>query len=517
MSRGQNLRALVQERLTAAAEDIYVLFERITAEYEEELCRCKQENERKQRLLDSTLSPRVVLTRAGVHMSSLSPGFTLKQEIPETPQIKEETEEEHIKQEEEELHMSVPEFNDGCVKTEESSLPQRKETDHRRDTQREDISSETWVHREDTQGEDTQGEDISSETCVHREDTQGEDIGSETLVHPETERDTEHSSDIDSDEDWRAPIDFSAAQMETEADGDLYNHVQIRAKSTTAPNSGLSPKYKFAPETRATVDNGDMSGTAEGAAGEKHQCSVGKKRFDLKNNLERVDRREKPYSCYVCEKAFTQKIHLTLHMRTHTGDKPYSCCVCEKAFTQKSSLTDHMRTHTGDKPYSCSVCEKAFSQKITLTLHMRTHTGDKPYSCSVCEKAFTQKITLTLHMRTHTGDKPYSCSVCEKAFTVKSYLTLHMRTHTGDGTYSCSVCEKAFTRKSYLPKHMRTHTGDKPYSCSVCEKAFSLKCTLRNHMRTHTGDKPYSCSVCNKRFTFSSGLKTHMRTHSEEK
>ncbi|XP_055083705.1 protein starmaker-like [Periophthalmus magnuspinnatus] len=261
MSKVQRLRALVEERLTAAAEDIYVLFETIIAEYEEELCRSKQENERNQRLLDSTLSalsPRVVLTRAGVHMSSLSPGLTLKQEIPETPQIKEEPEEQHDKQEEEELQVSVPESNDGCVKTEESSLLQRKESDHR-----EDVNSETHVHREDTQGED-----ISSETHVHREDTQGEDISSET----HTEGDTEHSSDTDSDEDWRAPIGSSAAQMETEADGDHYNQVQSRDKSTTAPNSSLSPKHKSAPETRATVDNGDVSGTAKRAAGKKHQC-----------------------------------------------------------------------------------------------------------------------------------------------------------------------------------------------------------------------------------------------------
>ncbi|XP_055086289.1 zinc finger protein 391-like [Periophthalmus magnuspinnatus] len=441
MSTGQNLRALVEERLTAAAED-----------------KC-----------DSTLSPRVVLSRAGVHMSPLSPGLTLKEEIPEAPQIKEEPEEEHIKQEEEELHMSVPESNDGCVKTEESSLPQRKETDHR---------------------EDTQGEDSSSQTHVHREDTQGEDISSQTHVHPETEGDTEHFSDTDSGEDWCAPIDYSAAQMETEADGDHYNQVQMRAKSTTAPNSGLSPKYKSAPETRDTVDNGDVLGTAEGAARKKHQCLVCKTRFGL-NNFKR-------------------------HFRVHRRERPYSCSVCDKAFTKKSNLTDHMRTHTGDKPYSCSVCEKAFTLKSTLTKHVKTHTGDKPYSCSVCEKAFTRKSTLIDHIRTHTRDKPYSCSVCEKAFTLKSTLTKHMKTHTGDKLYSCSVCEKAFTRKSTLIDHIRTHTRDKPYSCSVCEKAFTLKSTLTDHMRTHTGDKPYSCSVCEKAFTKKSHLTKHIRTHKRQ-
>ncbi|XP_055083979.1 zinc finger protein 135-like [Periophthalmus magnuspinnatus] len=396
MSKVQRLRALVEERLTAAAEDIYVLFERIIAEYEEELCRSKQENERNQRLLDSTLSPqspRVVLTRVGVHMSSLSPGLTLKQEIPETPQIKEEPEEQHVKQEEEELQVSVPEANDGCVKTEEPSLLQRKETDH-------------------------------------REDTQGEDINSETHVHLETEGDTEHSSDTDSDEDWSAPIGSSAAQMETDADGDHCNQVQIRDKSTTAPNSSLSPKYKSAPETRATVDNGDVSGTAEGTADKKHQCSVCKKRFGL-------------------------KIDSIRHFRIHTGEKPYSCSVCEKAFIQKGHLTEHMRTHTGEKPYSCSLCGKAFNLKSHLTNHMRTHTGDKPYRCSLCEEAFIQKSNFIYHMKKHTGDKPYSCSVCDKAFIKNSDLTRHMKTHTGEKPYSCSA------QSIDLKRHTKSHTGEK--------------------------------------------------------
>ncbi|KAK7916084.1 hypothetical protein WMY93_011845 [Mugilogobius chulae] len=53
------VRALVQERLTAAAEEIFALVERTIAEFEDELRRSKEENQRKQQLLDSLLKPQL--------------------------------------------------------------------------------------------------------------------------------------------------------------------------------------------------------------------------------------------------------------------------------------------------------------------------------------------------------------------------------------------------------------------------------------------------------------------------
>ncbi|XP_055083313.1 uncharacterized protein LOC129456849 [Periophthalmus magnuspinnatus] len=135
MSKGKALRAVTEKRLTAAG-------------YEED--------QRKRGLLESVLSPRVVLLRAGVQTSPLSspgPGLnhSLKQEIPEISVIKEEPEEhsvkqeelsikqeeDTVKQEEEQLPVCVLESSVVSLKTEEPSLFQQ--TEPREKTQEEDI------------------------------------------------------------------------------------------------------------------------------------------------------------------------------------------------------------------------------------------------------------------------------------------------------------------------------------------------------------------------------------------
>ncbi|KAJ0064608.1 hypothetical protein NL108_011357 [Boleophthalmus pectinirostris] len=334
MSKGQMLKDLVNARLTAAAEEIFALFERSIAEYEEELRRSKEENQRKLELLQA-LNPRTVLLfRADIRTIPASPGpglnqelnhglnqglnhqlnqgltqglnQALNQEIPNPPpvcpvQVKEEPEEQCIKQEEEPLSVSVPESSSSPVnvKGEESSQFQQTEP---------------------------------------REDTEGE----EPLLQPETEGEC----GTDNDEDWRAPFSCSG-NMETEAE-----------------------------EPGTSVTDSNMAGTTKRTGKKLHKCPICEKTLTSKQNLKihtRVHTGEKPYSCSVCGKAFVITSKLKIHMRTHTGEKPYRCSFCEKTFSQKGHLDEHIRIHTGDRPFRCSLCGKTFTQRPHLKGHMITH------------------------------------------------------------------------------------------------------------------------------------------------
>ncbi|KAJ0032858.1 hypothetical protein NQD34_002939 [Periophthalmus magnuspinnatus] len=466
MSKIRRLRAQVTERLTAAAHEICALFERTIAEYEEELSRSKEENQRKQRLLDSFGD------RAGVQTHWFSPESRINEETPETPQIKEEAEEQSLKQEQE----ALPEFTAVCVKSEEqSSLLQQGQTEP----------------REEAQGELCGG----ARAHISTAHTHGQ-------VHSHTHLQTHNSSDTDCDEE--PPASTSTAHMETEADH------------------------------REHYDQGQGK-RGERGGGETLECPFCQKGFTTKHNLEihtRVHTGEKSYRCPICRSSFVRKCSLKAHARMHREGNLYRCSVCTRAFPQLSSLTQHYRTHTGEKPYSCSVCNNRFTQHHHLTEHMRTHTGERPYSCSVCGKTFARSFTLKIHHRQHktvqdAGERlsarRASLAAQREAEAVPEtnasapgglgHASVNTSTHREAKLYCCSVCGRTFSQLSSLTQHNRTHTGEKPYSCSVCNNRFTQQHHLTEHMRIHTGERPYSCSVCGKTFARSFTLKIHMKTH----
>lgn len=71
MSKIQLLRGFLNQRLTAAAEEIFEVVEQTIAEYQEECFRTKEENVRLQKLLDIVIKPVIKLHRTDLPCTPL--------------------------------------------------------------------------------------------------------------------------------------------------------------------------------------------------------------------------------------------------------------------------------------------------------------------------------------------------------------------------------------------------------------------------------------------------------------
>ncbi|XP_054467309.1 zinc finger protein 93-like [Anoplopoma fimbria] len=426
MSSVESLREFVTERLTAAAQEIFGVFEKTIFQYEEEV-------DRQRRLLDVVWKPAIKLHRIELPKQHVCEeeevlsdqqlcvqerNSSLDQEDPEPPQVKEEQEEPCTSQEGEQLELKQ--------ETETFMLtPSYEESDHSKDQTLNMSSDENQSMVEETP---------LGYTSVERS------------VVPEPNEDHQllsHNSHADKSQDQKG-----GNRRCSESTNELKKiHHKSNSQGHNVYNPIISPIHCI---------------TSTGK--EFLQCDTCGKHFKYKSTLER-------------------------HLRIHTGEKPYSCDTCGKRFSRSSTLNSHMRVHTGEKPYPCITCGKIFSQISTLNAHAKIHSGEKPYSCNSCGKIFSRTSLLRSHLRIHTGEKPYSCKTCGKKFNRKSILITHMRIHTGEKPYSCNTCGKKFSWEKLLKAHSRVHTGEKPYSCKTCGKTFSWTSQLKTHKRVHTGEK----------------------------
>ncbi|XP_054626328.1 zinc finger protein 510-like [Dunckerocampus dactyliophorus] len=342
MCKVQMLRVLVDQRLTAAVEEIFVVLARTIAEYEEKLSRTKEENERQRQLLDAVFKKhQVVLHRADVSEEHLPPeqqewSSRVEQEEPKHPHIKrEECEPQcpHIKQEEE-------------------------------------------AHSISLKGPHLEG---LEEFPVIGVAVKGED--DEDKGQSEEKREVELPSS-------------SSTEHITEADGGHSGGSQ--ADNCLAPLSDSDCTMSHTPG-KTFKRGSNLQRRMIRHKGEKpFMCSVCGKSFYETAHLEvhtRIHTRERCFSCSVCGKSFYEKAYLQVHTRIHTGERRFSCSVCGKRFVRKSHLKVHTRIHTGEKPFSCSVCGKRCNVKSNLKVHIMTHHSET--ACAMNSSLKSARLTTT--------------------------------------------------------------------------------------------------------------------------
>ena len=64
----------------------------------------------------------------------------------------------------------------------------------------------------------------------------------------------------------------------------------------------------------------------------------------------------------ICTYTSKSRQNLRMHIYIHTGEKPYSCGICGRCFTQQSACKKHILTHPGMKGVQCDYCRTRISE-----------------------------------------------------------------------------------------------------------------------------------------------------------
>ncbi|XP_034092644.1 zinc finger protein 3-like isoform X3 [Gymnodraco acuticeps] len=567
MAAVEKLRSVINERLAAAADEIYGVFAQALSAYEEEICR-------QRRLLDTVLKPQIKLHRTELpqqhvcneeevltdqQLCSQERNSSLDQEDPEPPQIKEEQEE-------------------LCTSQEEEQLGLKQETDVFMVT----LTDEESVHSGQTCAKESVGK---PQIKLHRTELPQQHVCNEEEVLTDQQLcSQERNSSLDQEDPEPPQIKEEQEELCTSQEEEqlglkqetdvfmvtLTDEESVHSGQTCAKESVGKPQIKLhrieLPQQH--VCNEDEVLTDQQLCSQERNSSLDQEDPEPPQIKEELCTRQEEEQLEPKQETDVFMVTLTDEESVHSGqtcakesvgNMPVISIVVSEAQSNlqlichnsndagltrtadpeinkihhktkmnkvnNANLSDMQRkTCTMKNNLKCETCGKDFKYMSVLRRHMTIHTDEKPYSCQTCGRGFRESSSLMYHMRVHTNEKKYTCKTCEKKFRFNIDFESHMGIHTGDMPYVCMTCEKSFNEESKLKRHMKVHTANlsdkqhntctvKNFKCETCGKDFKCMSKLQRHMTTHTDVKPYSCQTCGRGFRENSNLMQHMRVH----
>ncbi|XP_023151333.2 zinc finger protein 853-like [Amphiprion ocellaris] len=511
MSSVQNLRELINQRLTAAAEEIFTEFEKTIVQYEEEL-------DRQRRLLDNIWKPQITQHTAELPQQQICKeeevpteqnvciqerNSSVDQENPETLQIKEEQEElptnldqedtepPQMREEEEELCNSLDRQQSGQTaaadrnqKADSFMLVQCKSKCEELSREKFCVSENTTGHYEKEINRQRRLFNITQNLQIklHRIDLQQQDIYQEQEVFidhllPNQER------NFCLDQKDPEPLQMKEAQEELciSLDQDNLEPPQIKEEqeelcTNLDQEAPEPPQKREKKEELCTSWDRQQSGQSVFKSQDLQQQHIYQEQEVFTDHL--YCKRERSFCLDQKDpeplqmKEAQEKLCISMdpdnleppqikeeqELFSDQGGEQFGFCPDQEGSKHPDSGSTKnlvLKTQDRNSSHSNNVDSSSMSR-----IHCDADTRKKTQTCDVCGKSFKYKSALKTHYRSHTGERPFACEKCGKSFTQRHHMIVHMRTHTDEKLYLCKVCGQRFYGLARFQRHRAIHKDE---------------------------------------------------------
>lgn len=238
----------------------------------------------------------------------------------------------------------------------------------------------------------------------------------------------------------------------------------LSAASTTPPKKDQAQETKTATKTQtATSEKNDIQSDKISSTGVK---------LDSTENI--VRKPKETYTCFVCDKIFTDEEVLKDHLQKHCDDlsegeqsnskEQYQCAICGNTLETDQALEEHVGKHLfddeDDNPNLISIDQDNADNKSKET---------DTYQCGQCSEIFDSEMLLEMHMQAH-----------EEEVAIAEWEKQGMKVYQ----YQCMLCDELFDTEEELAEHLDIHNAN-AHICQLCEKPFRTLEDLQEHVSTH--------------------------------
>ncbi|TGZ56176.1 Uncharacterized protein DBV15_01687 [Temnothorax longispinosus] len=236
--------------------------------------------------------------------------------------------------------------------------------------------------------------------------------------------------------------------------------------ASTSPQKDQAEENETATKTQTVVsEKNDIQSDKISSTGVK---------LDSTENI--AKKPKETYTCFVCDKIFTDEEVLKDHLQKHCDDlsegeqsnskEQYQCGICSKILESDEALEEHVGKHLFDDEDD---------NPNLISIDQSTNDGNnksketEAYQCGQCSATFDSEMLLEMHMQEH-----------EEEVAIAEWEKQGMKVYQ----YQCMLCDELFNAEKELAEHLDIHNANAQV-CVLCDKPFRTLEDLQEHVATH--------------------------------